>query len=172
MSKPQNRRIKLGAKEGRRFKALGDIGEQIAQVVLAQNGFEDIVDLNQVQTNFPFADFSATRNGVRCLISVKARNKYQADGKINPAYKLGKKVYEHIDALQQDARYQHCTPAWLAIALDEKSYDAYFGTIEELNGMRAIRMSREAVASHETLAVAAPHAYDYDSFVNKYDNVA
>lgn len=169
MYDPATRHIRLGAVEGRRFKLLGNIGEAIALDLLGKHRFKNIINLNEMQNNFPFADFAAERDGAGYLISVKARNKYQVDGKLNASYKLGKKVYEHIKILQGMLDYKEHVPAWLAIALEEKTYDAYFGTIEQLKGNRFISMGERVRGIFENLALACPHTYDPQMFVNKYE---
>ena len=169
MYNPAVRHIKLGQLEGRRFKTLGDIGESIAESLLHAHGFSDIVNLNEVRQNFPFADFEATRDGVGYLINVKARNKYETSGKLNVRYKLGSKVYTHINQLLENPKYKVYVPAWLAIAIEAETYDAYFGTIADLNGSRGIGMGVRSKKRWQEMAQNQSHAYDQRMFLNTYE---
>ena len=169
MYDPATRNIKLGEAEGRRFKALGDIGEEIAHNLLQDHGFSFIVNLNTVQQNFLFADFEAMQDGVSYLISVKARNKYENTGKLNSRYKLGSKGYAHIAQLVEISKYRNHIPAWLAIAMAAETYDAYFGTIAELNGSRGIGMGVRPKKRWMKLAEERSHAYNPETFVNTYE---
>ena len=75
-----------------RAKELGTLGESIAPLYLERAGFTSIRNLNDIKTNYPYADVVATRNGITYAISIKTRNKYEArTGKLNARYKLGKK---------------------------------------------------------------------------------
>lgn len=169
MYDPAKRGVKLTSIEGKRFKKLGDIGESIAMEVLLYNQFQSIVDLNEVKTNFPFADFSAERDGKKYLISVKARNKYERSGGVNSRYKLGAKVYQHVEKLLTSAEWSDYIPAWLAISIEPKCFDAYFGLVEQLNGGRGINMSDKAKRSYEVFALNNPHDYDFSEFGNVYE---
>lgn len=169
MYDPAKREIKLTFIEGKRFKKLGDIGESIAMEVLLYNQFQNIVDLNEVKANFPFADYSAKRDGKKYLISVKARNKYERSGRINSRYKLGAKVYEQIETLLASDEWRDYIPAWLAISIEPKCFDAYFGLIEQLNGGRGINMSDKAKRNYETFALNNLHDYDFSDFGNVYE---
>ncbi len=168
MYDPSKRHVELTATEGRRFKTLGDIGESLAFEILNSNHFNDIVDLNECKVNFPFADFSAVKGNYHYLISVKARNKYERSGKLNSRYKLGSKVYEHIDALLKRDEYRNFIPAWLAISIEIETYDAFFGTIDQLKGGRGINMSPKATQNYEELALGVKHNYDFADFGNIY----
>ena len=64
----------MGLLRNERTTRLGRIGEVLAAERLEQSGFSDVADLNATQTNYPFADISAVREGKRFLISVKTRN--------------------------------------------------------------------------------------------------
>lgn len=44
--------------------------------------------------NETFADIECEKDGLKYIISVKARNKYQKNGKLNTRYNLGQDVYE------------------------------------------------------------------------------
>lgn len=137
--------------------------------VLLNNQFNNINDLNKIIHNFPFADFSAERNGEKYLISVKTRNKYENTGKLNSRYKLGAKVYEHIDKLLASSEWSNYIPAWLAISIERQTFDAYFGTIKQLNNGKGIAMSDFAKRNYEVLALNKPHNYDFLDFYNAYE---
>jgi hypothetical protein len=61
-----------------RAKELGALGEAMAPRYLCRAGFTELLDLNLMRRNFPFADVVATRAGISYAISVKTRNKYEA----------------------------------------------------------------------------------------------
>ena len=169
MYDPAIRKIKLTSLEGKRFKKLGDIGESIADELLLTNGFDNVKNLNDVKVNFPFADFLAEKEGNRYLISVKTRNKYERSGKLNSRYKLGSKVYEHIQSLLAQNEWENCIPAWIAIAIGPCHFDGYFGTIAQLSGGRGINMSNKAVQNYLQLAKDMEHNYDFSEFGNIYE---
>jgi hypothetical protein len=166
---PARRNIKLTAKEGKRFKHLGNIGEFLAEKLLKSNGFSNIVNLNRIKNNFPFADFRAEKDGTGFLISVKTRNKYENNGRPNARIKLGKKVYAHINELNNDPEYKGLVPAWMIILMEENTFDAYFGTIPQLNGKRGISTSKKARDSYLELAYKEKHNFNSEEFKNTYD---
>lgn len=92
--------------DARRCKRLGDVGEQLAPMLLKRVGFTGIIDLNGRHHNYPFGDFLAERNGTRYVISVKTRNKWEQPGppKLNSRYKLGEKCEELAAAAEQRER--------------------------------------------------------------------
>lgn len=167
---PMMKRIaKIDKSVARRWKKLGDIGEAIAESLLAENGFTNIRNLNHEQMNFAYADFYAERNGIKYVISVKARNKYVFShnevGEINPRYKLGPKCYEY--AARAEERFG-AAAAWLTIALDVETYSAYFGLLSSLKNC-GVAMTEKATSSYECLARDNPHLLDYASFQNVYE---
>lgn len=138
-----------------RCKKLGDIGEELTPRLLKANGFTNIENLNQTQKNFPFADFSAEKDGRKYVISVKIRNKYEFRTKrLNGRYKLGPKCHEHATNAE---RLLSAKAAWLTISLDKRTYSAYFGLLSSLNGSRGVSMSDKAVLKYDCLAKDAPH---------------
>lgn len=153
-----------------RAKKLGDIGEDLTKHLLKQNGFESIRNLNRLQNNFPFGDFYAEKNGVRYVISVKIRNRYEftRDGskRLNSRYKLGSKCYAHATAAE---RQLNAVAAWLTISLDAQTYCAYFGLLSSLSGSRGVNMSAKAIASYECLAKDVPHNFSYSELQNVYE---
>ena len=86
MHDPSKRHIQLTSLEGKRFKHVGNIGETLAKCLLKKNGFCDIKNLNDIKKNFKFADFNASKDEIKFIISVKTRNKYENNGKINYRY--------------------------------------------------------------------------------------
>ncbi|MFW5983224.1 MAG: hypothetical protein ACOCQ4_01890 [bacterium] len=171
MYDPAKREIKLGKKEGKRFKKLGDFGELLAGDALKQNGFENIVNLNDFQYNFPFADYYATKDKKCYIISVKTRNKYERSGKLNQRYKLGKaidKLNMIFESVQYE-KYHDCEPAFLTIAMEDTTFDAYFGLIKDLPNKRGIRMSNKAKLNYLCLAENMPHFFDSMEFKNIYN---
>ncbi len=168
--KPSERKILLTKEEGRRFKKLGDFGELLAFEVLKRNGFEEIVDLNKIVMNFPFADFSAKRGRTKYIISVKSRNKYEHTGNLNSRYKLGdtEKKLNKIKTEAKYSEYKFHEPAWLAISFEENTFDAYFGTIEQLENKRGILMSEKNLLKYERFTDRENHDFDSAEFKNVY----
>lgn len=168
---PSERKVEITKKEGRRFKKLGDFGEQLTSGILAKNGFCEIIDLNTKMMNFPFADFSAERNSIKYIISVKSRNKYEHTGKLNSRYKLGnsEKTLNKIKTEEKYSEYKDYEPAWLAISFEKKTFDAYFGTIEMLKNKRGISMSKKHLDKYENLSLKENHCFDSEDFINIYN---
>lgn len=160
----------MGDAEGKRFKRLGDYGEILAKKVLEENGFEDVRNLNEARMNFPFADYYARKDGEEYLISVKTRNKYERRGKLNCRYKMGdtdsklRKIYSD-DSYKE---YHSCVPAWMAISMEEITFDAYWGLISEMGNSRGIVMSQAARQKHSCLAYGWEHPFRSDDFLNIY----
>lgn len=160
---------KIDMSVAKRWKKLGDAGEELAEPLLVKNGFINIRNLNHEQMNFAYADFYAERNGEKYVISVKTRNKYEfrRDGtkKINSRYKLGSKCYEHAVIAEEKFGAK---AAWLTIALDSETYSAYFGLLSSLKS-RGVGMSEKATSSYECFAKDEPHTLDYASLQNVYE---
>ena len=168
---PARRNVSLTSKEGKRFKKLGDMGEQLALLLLERHGFIHFHNLNNSSMNFPFADLMAEKDGVKYLISVKARNKFEHTGKLNSRFKLGD-TEKKIQKLRNDekfAPYRDYVPAWMAIALDKHTYEAYWGLIDELPNKRGISMSEKAKQNYRCLAKDQPHNFNFDEFGNIYN---
>lgn len=154
-----------------RWKRLGDAGEKLARALLVTSGFADVISLNDSEMNFPFADYFAVRRGSRFVISVKIRNKFEftrnGRQRLNSRYKLGPKCYEYAEAAERKFTAQ---AAWLTIALDAETYDAYFGTLSSLNGSLGVSMTPTAKAKYECLAEGIPHQMDYETLKNVYES--
>jgi hypothetical protein len=88
-------KLSKSQKETLRRKSLGELGELVAIKALVDRSFSKITNLNDQQHNYPFADLYAQKGQKKYVISVKSRNKYQANGKLNSRYKLGSKALEH-----------------------------------------------------------------------------
>jgi hypothetical protein len=152
-------------KEASRRKSLGELGELIAIKVLVDNKFEKIINLNDRKINFPFADIYAEKNGERLIISVKARNKYQKDNKLNAFYNLGSNFRDK--AIVAQVEYDK-TPYWMAIQFDKTTYSVFFGSVEELGEKNAIPLSQcEEVRIGSCLARNVRHYFDFEYFGNK-----
>nr|WP_294545340.1 hypothetical protein [uncultured Rhodopila sp.] len=75
--------------EPERLRRLGILGEKLAEAQLRANGFINVRNLNDsLRANHPGADLYAERNGVGYWISVKGRNKYTNDRRLNDRYKV------------------------------------------------------------------------------------
>jgi len=152
-------------KEASRKRSLGELGELFALKALVDNKFDKIRNLNDISMNETFADISCERNGERFIISVKSRNKYQKNGKLNARYNLGKNVYEK--ALVSEKKY-NAKSCWLAIQFDRNSFSIYFGNLEELNGSKAIPLDKcEKGIIGETWVYNKRHYFDFDYYTNQ-----
>lgn len=123
-------RFEIDLRFSTRTKLLGDIGEFLAPILLASVGFTNIVDLNQMQTNFKDADFLAERDGTYC-ISVKALSKFKKGSGLNSTYKPESNCRIIDDGLAT-ARSLNATFALQTVQLDVSNYSAYFGTYTNL----------------------------------------
>jgi hypothetical protein len=136
-----------------RLRALGNWGEKKAVDLLKRAGFSVVKELNTDFPNHPFGDIYAERNGKRYVIGVKTRNKYQANGLINPTYNVRKRGID----VGIVARRHNAILAWVAIPVvpEEQSFSAYFGTIEQIEdaGERfSIPMRLEQTVRYECLS--------------------
>ena len=129
MSKDKNK------KEASRKKSLGELGELFAIKALVDNHYEKIINLNDKKMNFPFADLYAEKEGKSFIVSVKARNKYQKNHKLNAYYNLGSAAYKKAAIAEKE----YCAePHWMAIQFDQFTYSIYWGSLKELNGKNTI----------------------------------
>ena len=112
-------------KEAARKKSLGELGELFAIKALVDKKFDWIRNLNDNLMNETFADIECEKDGLKYVISVKARNKYQKDGRLNTRYNLGANIYEK--ALSAEKKY-NASAYWIAIQFDHKSFSIYFGS--------------------------------------------
>ncbi len=146
----QHRRSKIGA-----------LGEDLAHELLAQAGFDEIKNLNQLRQNHPCADFTARRGGRLYLISVKARNRYQASGPENPEFNLAHhRTEEERETIAMMEREMGASFAFVAIQIEPRDgvFSAYFGTWDQIGHRLAIPMREADTASYECLALRRPDA--------------
>lgn len=80
-------------KEAARRKSLGELGELFVIKTLVDEQYDKIRNLNDEHMNEAYADIYCEK-GDRRIISVKARNKFRKDGKLNSRYNLGTNAYE------------------------------------------------------------------------------
>ena len=152
-------------KEAARKKSLGELGELFAIKALVDKKFDRIRNLNDSHMNEKFADIECEKDGLRYVISVKARNKYQKNGKLNTRYNVGSKVYEK--ALVAEKQY-NASAYWMAIQFDHKSFSIYFGSLKELNGSRAIPVDKcEKGLVGEIWELNKRHYFDFEYYTNK-----
>jgi hypothetical protein len=152
-------------KEAARKKSLGELGELFALKALVDRQFDKIRNLNDKKTNQAFADIECEKDGKKYIISVKARNKYQKNGKINTRYNLGKGVNEKSLLIEQKF---NATAYWMAIQFESKTFSIYFGPLHELNGRKAIPIDKcEKGEVGEIWEHNKRHFFDFDYFSNK-----
>ena len=173
MYNPAKRNIYLGDTEGKRFKKLGDFGELLAHQLMLEHAFENIINLNEIKKNAPFADFFAVKEGTEYIISVKTRNKFENTAKFNSRYKLGSSnllLGKFLTTLEFKP-YYNSIPAWLAISMEENTFDAYWGLLSELPGnQHGIPMSESAKQTYPCLALNKVHPFKGEDFLNVYKN--
>jgi hypothetical protein len=152
-------------KEAARKKSLGELGELFALKALVDQKFDKIRNLNDAAMNEPFADIACEKDGRKYIISVKARNKYQKDGKLNTRYNLGQDVYEK--AASAESKYN--APAhWLAIQFDHHTFSIYFGSLKELKGSKAVPVDKcEKGLVGAIWVLNKRHYFDFDYYSNK-----
>ncbi len=151
-------------KEAARKKSLGELGELFAIKALVDAEFDKIRNLNDEHMNEAFADVYCEKGGKKYVISVKARNKYQLDGKLNSRYNLGTNAYEKAEAT---AKKYDAEPYWMAIQFDEHSYSVYWGSLDCLNGANAIPVNKcETGEIGEILVHEKQHYFDFDFYKN------
>jgi hypothetical protein len=152
-------------KEAARKKSLGELGELFAIKALVDKKFDRIRNLNDHLMNEPFADIECEKDGVKYIISVKARNKYQKNGKLNTRYNLGSKVYEK--ALLSEKKH-NASAYWMAIQFNQKSFSIYFGSLKELNESKAIPVDKcEKGIIGEIWEINKRHYFDFEYYSNK-----
>ncbi len=154
-------------KEASRKKSLGELGELFAIKALVDNRYDKIVNLNDKKMNFPFADLYAEKDGKKFIISVKARNKYQKNHKLNAYYNLGSTAYKNAAVAVKE---YYAEPYWMAIQFDQYTYSIYFGSLEELNLKKQIPLRQcEAGTISTCLVKDKRHYFDFGYFGNKKD---
>jgi hypothetical protein len=152
-------------KEAARKKSLGELGELFAIKALVDKKFDRIRNLNDNLMNETFADIECEKDGLKYVISVKARNKYQKNGKLNTRYNLGANVYEK--ALSAEKKY-NASAYWMAIQYDQNSFSIYFGFLKELNESKAIPVDKcEKGIIGEIWELNKRHYFDFEYYTNK-----
>lgn len=152
-------------REAARKKSLGELGELFALKALVDKKFDRIRNLNDDIMNETFADIECEKDGIRYIISVKARNKYQKNGKLNSRYNLGADVYKK--ALSAERKH-NAAPCWMAIQFDQKTFSIYFGSLIDLNGSRAIPVDKcERGIVGEIWEFNKRHYFDFGYYTNQ-----
>lgn len=150
-------------KEAKRKRSLGELGELFAIKALVDSEFDRIRNLNDERFNYPFFDLSAEKNGEKFLISVKTRNKYQIDGKLNSYYKLGPKSKMYASS----ALSEGFVPCWLSVQFDDEVYSVYLGKIFDLGDRNSIPMDGiKTLAVGNSLVLNKKHQFDFTFFSN------
>jgi hypothetical protein len=152
-------------KEAARKKSLGELGELFAIKALVDQKFDRIRNLNDSKMNESYADIECEKNGIKYVISVKARNKYQLDGKVNSRYNLGAQVYEKAKVAEEKFK---ASAYWMAIQFDTKYYSVYFGSLKELAGSKAIPITKcEKGLVGEIWEHNKRHYFDFEFYLNR-----
>lgn len=155
----------LNKKEAARKKSLGELGELFAIKALVDRGYDKIRNLNDKSLNEPFADLECEKNGIKIIISVKARNKYERKGTLNRRYNLGSNA--HLKALASEKKH-NAVAYWMAIQFDKTNFSIYFGSLAELNGKKAIPIDLcEKGTIGEIWENKKRHYFDFDFYLNK-----
>lgn len=156
-------------KEAARKKSLGELGELFAIKALVDNGFDRIKNLNDKARNEPYADLYCEKEANKYVISVKARNKFQLNGKLNSRYNLGR----NAQSLAESAETKYNAIAyWMAIQFDAESYSIFFGSLRELGKANAIPIDKcMAKSVGVILAEEKRHYFDFDFYSNTNTNL-
>jgi hypothetical protein len=155
----------INKKEAARKKSLGELGELFAIKALVDRGYDKIRNLNDKSVNEPFADLECEKDGVKLIISVKARNKYERKGTLNSRYNLGTNA--HSKALASEKKHNGVAH-WMAIQFDNTTFSIYFGTLAELGEKKAIPVDLcekgkiGAIWEHNKR-----HYFDFEFYSNK-----
>jgi hypothetical protein len=160
------KQIKLNERTALRAKSLGALGELLAIKALVDNGFNNIRNLNDQKRNFPYADLYAERDTEKYVISVKARNRYEKNGRLNSRYKLGSEC--KIKAKKAELEF-NAKAAWMAISIFDDFYSIYFGTLESLPVKTGIPMKENHVQKYECLVKEKQHGLDFKPYKNIYE---
>lgn len=155
----------LKQKEAPRKKSLGELGELFAIKTLVDEQYDRIRNLNDDHMNEAFADIYCEKGEQRFVICAKAKNKYQKNGKLNASYNLGSNAYEKAHRVAETYKAE---PYWMAIQFDEHEYSVYFGSLESLNGAKAIPVSKcEAGEIGTVLVNRKRHFFDFEFYQNR-----
>jgi hypothetical protein len=172
-------RVNLGSATAGRSRRIGILGEKLAEAQLRAHGFTNVKNLNHtLRMHHPGADIYAERGGVGFWISVKARNKYAEDGKLNPRYKIKPDELLFLSGCRN--RQPDSVVACITISFvmsdrstfggePSRSYSCYFALLDmKRNG---ILMSPRHLAMYELLALneMIPPAEDVSDLENTYE---
>jgi hypothetical protein len=147
-------------------RSLGALGELLAIKTLVDNGFNNIKNLNDQKRNYPYADLYAERGGQKYVISVKTRNRYQNNGRLNNRYKLGTDC--ESKAKKAELKFK-AMAAWMAISIFDTLYSVYFGTLESLAGKTGIPMDDNDTMKYDCFAKDKQHGLDFKPYKNIYE---
>ena len=151
-------------KEALRKKSLGELGELFAIKTLVDNHFDKIRNLNDEHMNEAYADLICEKDNQKCVISVKARNMYQLNRLINSQYNIGTNAYEN--AKKAEEKYGG-KAYWMAIQFDIHHYSVFFGSLESLNGSKAISINKCKSGELGIILVDNKrHYFDFDFYKN------
>ena len=160
------KQIQLNQRTALRAKSLGTLGELLAIKALVDNGFNNIRNLNDQKKNYPYADLYAEKGGIKYVISVKARNRYERNGRLNSRYNLGRDCVSKVKKaeLQFNAK-----AAWMAISIFDDIYSIYFGTFDSLSVKTGIPMGAIYIAKYECMVREKQHGLDFNPYKNVYE---
>lgn len=151
-------------KEAARKKSLGELGELFGIKALVDHDFKNIRNLNDEKMNFPFADLYAEKSGKPYVISIKARNKYQRNGKLNASYNLGSNAYTKAKQAEAEYKAQAC---WMALQFDTYTVSIFLGKLSDLEGRESIPLKKcMAREIGECLLEDKKHYFDFSFFSN------
>lgn len=154
-------------KEALRKKSLGELGELFAIKALVDNSFDRVINLNDRKMNYPFADLYAEKDGVKYVVTIKARNKFQKNHQLNTRYNLGSSAYKNARAAEIE---YGAIAHWMAIQFDARTYTVYFGRLSELLDRKAIPINEcEKGICGTCLVKDKRHFFDFSYFENKKD---
>lgn len=113
--------------------------------------------------NEPFADIYCEKDGESYVISIKARNKFKKNGKLNTPCNLGDSVYQK--AMISEERYK-AIACWMAVQFDHNSFSIYFGKLIELNGeFQLTNVKKRKIG--QTWVLNKNHYFDFDFYTNQ-----
>ncbi len=160
------RQIRLNQSTASRARSLGALGELLAIKALVDNGFINIKNLNDQKRNYPYADLYAEREGNKYVISVKARNRYENNGRLNSRYNLAADCENK--AKKAELKFK-AEAAWMAISIFDDVYSVYFGTLESLPVKTGIPMGENHTQKYECLVMERQHGLDFKPYKNTYE---
>ncbi len=161
------RQIKLNQHTVLRAKSLEALGELLAIKALVDNGFNNIRNLNDQKRNIPYADLYAEREDEKYVISVKARNRYERNGRLNSRYNLGSDC--EIKAKKAELQFK-AKATWMAISIFDDIYSVYFGTFECLSLKTGIPLGENHFPRYECLVNEKQHGLDFRPYKNTYES--